>query len=1290
MSDSKPDEVRVENLDIPEMIKQDYIEEGITELNPPQRDAVNSGLMEGSDMIVAAPTASGKTFIAELAMVNQVVKQDKTAVYIVPLKALASEKYQDFSERYENLNVRISVGDLDGEGKGLDNADIVVTTSEKLDSMLRHNPSWIHNIGLVVTDEIHLLTSPNRGPTLEITLTRLRELLDFQMLGLSATISNSGELAEWLDAELVESSYRPVDLEHGVYWQNEVEFYTGDEEIDKADEEDSAPEGFKTGKEVKSKEDVKDSGRKEFIDDIHGRGTTNIIEDTLEKDKQAIIFCNSRKGAEKSSDRAAEVTDNDIGYQERQDLEEYADRILNVLGSPTSQCKRLAENVRQGAAFHHAGLCVSGDSVIMHSDGSFSRMEELVKNDKKTALGISDYSLTSNEIQGKYEMDKKPVLKVKTGRGREIKVSKNHQLPVLADEGLKWRKSKNLSKEDRIAVPREIDLDVDYPGLRNLLRDEVRTYRKYDEIDELVEEVEIEGLEQDFRKRYRDDRNISVRGLREICKKLGEDPEEYLDIVMSKAGQKPVRIPEKLDKDVSWLIGAVAGDGYIESSAVKLSGSENRLLERFEDIVNQKFDRNVSVTERKKDDVKTCSLNAKAVSDILQDFFGIPREKKAQNLKMPEVGLPNELLASYIRGLFDTDGSVNCRENSEGASCIEFYTASDRLATELHTSLLRFGINAHRDRRKTEGRETESGEHQIHTNGDIHRLKIYGSDQLRKYRDEIGFTHPKKKSRLDKAIETNPEGGRKQNDVIPETLGTTARKIRNEKDLSLSDLEPEVSKSTVSRFENHKTPIKRETFQKLAEKLENQKLQKIANSDIYWDKIKEIEEEEPEKLYDISTSTENFTANGIIAHNTTEQRELVEEAFREGLIRTVSATPTLAAGVNLPAFRVIIRDLKRYTGSGMDFIPVLEYEQMTGRAGRPKYDDRGEAISIAKNPGMKDEILDRYILGEPERIQSKLAVEPVLRMHTLALVASKFCTDMEELLSFYKKTFYAHQFEDPKASGPSDQEDSLESSGMSEVEAQIQDVVDQLVDYGFLHEEELEATKVGRRVSELYIDPDSAHKMLESLEKAEKKDTTKPVSYLFMLARTSEMNPPLRVKDDEWSDYEQMLLDAREYLLESVPEEWDVEYESFMNSMKTAAMMQAWIGENDEEKLMDEFNIAPGGIRAKMRNADWLVYAAKELARTEDIETGKDLEKLRIRLKHGIKEELLNLVKYDQIGRVRARKLYDNGVRDMEDIREVGFEKLKKLIGKRTAKKLKKQVGEENIFDRENIMDYFD
>ena len=1265
--------MKTENLDLPERIKQDYIDSGITDLNPPQEKAVDAGLLDGEDMIVASPTASGKTFIAELAMVEKAVKEGKTAVYVVPLKALASEKYEDFSDRYEDLNVKISVGDLDDAGEYLENADVVIVTSEKLDSMLRHNPSWIHNIGLVVIDEIHLLTSKNRGPTLEVTLTKLRDMLEFQLLGLSATISNSGELAEWLNAELVESEYRPVELRHGINSGNEIEYFTGEENPEEEDETEEELSGWQTGKEAKEKENTE--GEKYFVDDKHGNPTPNLLEDTFQMDKQAIVFCSSRKGAEKSSDRAAKITQEKIDREEKQKLEEYADRVLNALGSPTSQCKRLAENVRKGAAFHHAGLCLSGDSLVLHPDGSFSKMEVLIDNDVDEGLGLEDYEIIENEIIEKHELGEKPVLEIKTGLGRKIKVSKNHELPVLGEDGLIWRKSGNLREDDRIATPRDLNIEVDNPRLRSLLRDKVRTYRKYEKVDALAEQVEVEKLDTNFRSRYRKERNISVGGFRELCDAAGENTNEYLDVVMSKAGQKPVKIPEKLDRDLGWFIGAVAGDGWIGSSEINLSGSKKEILDRFRNIVENKFGRSASTTERGKDDVKIVKFSSKAVADLLNDHFGIAREDKAHNLRIPEVGLPDHILGAYLRGLFDTDGSVNCRENSDGASCIEYYTVSGDLATEIHTSLLRFGIMAHRDRRDVEGRKNKIGEQEVKTNGDIHRIKIYGSDQLRKYKDKIGFSHPQKREKLEEAIEINPEAARRQNDVIPKTLGTKIRKIRNQKNLALSDLEPEVPKSTVSRFENHKHPMKRETFQKLGEKLEDNELQKIGNSDIYWDRITKIKEKEPEKLYDLSTSTQNFIANGIIAHNTTDQRQLIEQAFKKDLIKSVSATPTLAAGVNLPAFRVIIRDLKRYDGNGMNWIPVLEYEQMTGRAGRPGYDDRGEAISVAKNPGSVEEIRDRYVLGEPERIQSKLNVEPVLRMHTLALVASNFSTSMDQLLEFYQKTFYAHQFGD-----------------MQQVAEKIRDVVKSLREYEFIKEDELKATKIGKKVSDLYIDPDSAHYMLESLEKAEGTET-RPISYLFMLARTSEMAPRLRVKDKEWSDYQNALQDAELYLLDLVPNEWEAGYESYLESMKTAMMMQSWIQEMDEERIMNEFGTAPGGIRAKMQNADWLLYGAKELTRMKEIDSKKvekDIEKLRVRMEHGIKEELLDLVQYDQIGRVRARKLSDHGIETQSQIREVNFEKLKKLIGKKTAKKLKKQVGQENIFDREDITDWYD
>ncbi|MCX8147401.1 MAG: helicase-related protein, partial [Candidatus Woesearchaeota archaeon] len=142
------------------------------------------------------------------------------------------------------------------------------------------------------------------------------------------------------------------------------------------------------------------------------------------------------------------------------------------------------------------------------------------------------------------------------------------------------------------------------------------------------------------------------------------------------------------------------------------------------------------------------------------------------------------------------------------------------------------------------------------------------------------------------------------------------------------------------------------------------------------------------------------------------QRELIEDSFREGKIKIICSTPTLAYGVDLPAFRVIIKDLKRYTMHGMDWIPVLEYQQFCGRAGRPKYDNCGEAIAIAKTQNDVEKIRDQYIYGESESIYSKLAVEPVMRTYILSLVASGFVYTKKQLIDFFKKTFWAHQYKD--------------------------------------------------------------------------------------------------------------------------------------------------------------------------------------------------------------------------------------------------------------------------------------
>ncbi len=199
---------------------------GVTELRPAQVKAVDAGLLDGKNLLVCTPTASGKTLIAELAAVSAILNHKGKAVYVVPLKALASEKFNDFRKRYGSfLKVALSIGDFDSSDPYLADYDLIICTAEKLDSLIRHHAPWVRMVAVVVIDEIHMLNDPGRGPTLEILITMLRQLLPkSQLIGLSATIGNPEELAAWLDAKLVIDAWRPVRLHQGVYREGAIHF----------------------------------------------------------------------------------------------------------------------------------------------------------------------------------------------------------------------------------------------------------------------------------------------------------------------------------------------------------------------------------------------------------------------------------------------------------------------------------------------------------------------------------------------------------------------------------------------------------------------------------------------------------------------------------------------------------------------------------------------------------------------------------------------------------------------------------------------------------------------------------------------------------------------------------------------------------------------------------------------------------------------------------------------------------------------------------------------------------
>ncbi|OYT43329.1 MAG: hypothetical protein B6U88_01355 [Candidatus Aenigmarchaeota archaeon ex4484_56] len=638
---------------------------------PVQKISLEKGLLEGKNLVISSPTASGKTIIAELGVINNWINKKGKSVYIVPLRALAYEKYTEFKEKYLGLGIKIgiSTGNYDSTSEYLADKDLIILTSEKLDSLIRHKACWLSEISLIISDETHTLTDISRGPTLEIILTLLKENFSPQIIALSATISNAYEIAEWLNAEVIFSDYRPVPIKKGIFVENKLIFEEGAEEVG------------------------------DFM---------SFIKTIVKKGKQVLIFLSSRRNTES----LAEKISKEFPLIET----ELPKKVLSTLENPTKQCKKEYECLRHGIAFHHAGL-----------------------------------------------------------------------------------------------------------------------------------------------------------------------------------------------------------------------------------------------------------------------------------------------------------------------------------------------IN--------------------------------------------------------------------------------------------------------------------------------------------------------------------------------KQRILIEKGFREGKIKIICATTTLAAGLNLPAFLVVIRDLKRFSGGYSQYLPNFEIQQMLGRCGRPKYDKTGLGILVAKNFSEAEELKERYLYGEIEPITSKLSIEPVLRMHILSLISSEFVRSTDELLKFFEKTFFGYSF-----------------GTIYELQKKIEDILFQLEELNFITLDNFKVTRIGRRVSELYLDPLSAYRLIKAIERANL--NIKDTFYLQIICYCTELYPLLKVKNKEGLDYEDFIVKNKNNFLMNVPDAWDFEYEIFVNSLKTANLLKDWIEEKDEETILEKYGITPGELYTKKINAEWLLYGMQEFSKLKGrLDIMKELKKLELRVKYGVKEELLDLVRIKGIGRIKARRLYNKGIK---------------------------------------------
>jgi replicative superfamily II helicase len=292
------------------------------EFNRMQREALPGILETDHNVVASAPTASGKTALAELA-ICKALSEEGTALFVAPMRALTNEK-EDEWERFEEMgySVYVVTGERDLNPRRAERADVLVMTPEKVDSATRKHDSpryaFIRDIDCCVIDEVHLLDSERRGSVLEVVVSRLRRLCDPRFVALSATMPNADDVAAWLDAPAETTyefgdDYRPVDLHAGVETYN--------------------------------------PGGNAFQNKYRRLYTAlDLADPHLREDGQALVFVSSRGDTVQAAKKARDIiAERDIPVGARGDYDFHSE-------TQDLENKTLRQSALDGVAFHHAGL----------------------------------------------------------------------------------------------------------------------------------------------------------------------------------------------------------------------------------------------------------------------------------------------------------------------------------------------------------------------------------------------------------------------------------------------------------------------------------------------------------------------------------------------------------------------------------------------------------------------------------------------------------------------------------------------------------------------------------------------------------------------------------------------------------------------------------------------------------------------------------------------------------------------------------------------------------------------
>lgn len=420
------------------------------------------------------------------------------------------------------------------------------------------------------------------------------------------------------------------------------------------------------------------------------------------------------------------------------------------------------------------------------------------------------------------------------------------------------------------------------------------------------------------------------------------------------------------------------------------------------------------------------------------------------------------------------------------------------------------------------------------------------------------------------------------------------------------------------------------------------------------DKLLEV----PKKKGSLPTTTclklAEAAEKGVVFHHAglfNEQKEIIEDEFRNGNILMITATPSLMYGVNLPSKYVVIRDHTRWTSNGPASIPVFDYEQMSGRAGRPQYDDVGYSYLVAKTMDEAFDLEARYIDGEIELTNSKLIDnKDAIYKQIIAQIASSLSKNLDDLNDFFGKTLYGFQMKNNP---------SMSMFAQDSLNWELESALEFLLQNGIIRAtpEGLKTTDFGNLIAKSNYAVETAVKIKKYVSTMEKLNTAEMI---YALAETPDL-PLISFKGRKSKD------PVRDKLSECGLFAVDIG-----NPEATAVSLIEWIDERNEYEIENAYNVYSASTRRSAYEASRLVKFAKNtLEVLGNYSNLKDMDYLSARLYYGVKEDIIPLVVgVKRLGRKRARLLMKTFGDNLNEASEKDLQKIEG-IGPKLAGKIK-------------------